>query len=60
MTSADDAAYAVWTDTRSGTNEDIYVSRYTPGEVPTATPGSPTVTPTVTHTATDTYPYQRT
>ncbi|PZS02796.1 MAG: hypothetical protein DLM69_03680, partial [Candidatus Chloroheliales bacterium] len=56
VTSVDDYAYAVWTDTRSGTNEDIYSSRYSPAgggtPTPTNTPGGPTNTPTSTVTAT--------
>jgi hypothetical protein len=55
VTSVNDTAYAVWTDTRSGTNEDIYSSRYTPGGVGTPTPTitgtPPTNTPTRTATS---------
>jgi hypothetical protein len=58
VASVDDAAYAVWTDTRSGTNEDAYTSKYTPPQAgtPTATMTGmpPTGTPTVTATATAT------
>ncbi len=49
VASVDDAAYAVWTDTRSGNNEDAYTSRYTPGQGgSTPTPVPPTNTPTAT------------
>jgi hypothetical protein len=52
VTSLNDVAYAVWTDTRSGTNEDIYTSAYTPPQqgtpTPTVTGTPPTATPTQT------------
>jgi hypothetical protein len=57
VTSMNDTAYAVWTDTRSGTNEDIYSSRYTPGggtPTPTITGTPPTNTPTRTATSSPT------
>ena len=52
VTSLNDVAYAAWTDTRSGTNEDIYTSAYTPPQqgtpTPTVTGTPPTATPSVT------------
>ncbi|MEO8289064.1 MAG: S-layer homology domain-containing protein [Chloroflexota bacterium] len=47
VTAAQGNVYAVWTDTRSGTGEDIYVVRGTFGgtPTPTITPGGPTFTP---------------
>jgi hypothetical protein len=47
--------YAAWTDTRSGTGEDIYVVRGTyGGGSPTSTPTGPTATRTPTRTYTPT------
>ncbi len=58
VTSANDVAYAIWTDTRSGTNEDVYTSAYTPPAqgtpTPTVTGTPPTATPTNTATVTPT------
>ena len=55
VTSANGVAYGVWTDTRSGTNEDVYTSAYVPVQgtpTPTATGTPPTATPTRTATQT--------
>ncbi len=54
VASVNDAAYGAWTDTRSGTNEDIYTSRYTPPAVGTATPTPTGTLPTATRTSTAT------
>ena len=58
VTSLDNVAYAIWTDTRSGTNEDVYTSAYTPPSqgtpTPTVTGTPPTATPTRTATQTST------
>jgi hypothetical protein len=55
VTSLNNVAYAVWTDTRSGTNEDAYTSAYVPVQgtpTPTVTGTPPTATPTRTATQT--------
>lgn len=60
VTAAQGNVYAAWTDTRSGTNEDIYTVRGQLGGTPTPTvtgtppTATPTQTPTVTETATPT------
>src|SRR5204863_1500440 len=52
VTAAHGNVYAAWTDTRSGTGEDIYVVRGSFGGTPTSTPtGTP---PTATNTRTRT------
>jgi hypothetical protein len=59
VVATDSEVYGAWTDTRSGTNEDIYtfrghlvVTTPTPTPTVTATPGPVTPTPTPTVTAT--------
>ncbi len=61
VSATDTDIYGVWTDTRSGTNEDIYVAhghitQGTPTATVTGTPptATPTRTPTNTQTATNT------
>ena len=57
VASVNEAAYGIWTDTRSGTNEDVYTSLYQPVQgtpTPTVTGTPPTATPTRTSTITPT------
>ena len=57
VTAANGNVYAVWTDTRQGSGEDIYVVRGTYNQgtpTPTVTGTPPTATPTRTATATTT------
>jgi hypothetical protein len=60
VTATDTDVYGVWTDTRSGTNEDIWVAhghitQGTPTPTVTGTPPTATSTSTPTHTATATH-----
>ncbi|MDQ6746943.1 MAG: glycoside hydrolase, partial [Candidatus Dormibacteraeota bacterium] len=52
VTSANDVVYGAWTDTRSGTNEDIYTAKYTPPSQGTPTATATGTPPTATRTST--------